>query len=142
MSERVITAEVATAGPDVLIVEDNPDVRSALDTLVTDAGFVSMTAVNGVQALRFAALWPPRLVLLDIHMPVMDGREFLDRRCRDAALSCIPVIVLSSEPMDPVILDRVQHWLPKPDDPDRILAAIGAVLGDARSPGGPASALG
>jgi two-component system, chemotaxis family, chemotaxis protein CheY len=120
--------ELPTASPDVLIVDDDPDVRHALELLVADAGLIAISAVDGAQAVRFTWLWRPRLMLLDLHMPVMDGWELLEKRRCDTALSRTPVVIISSEAVDPALLDQVQGWVPKPIDHHQLERTIAEVL--------------
>ena len=65
----------------VLIVDDDTRSREALANLLLTQGYRSSQAENGVQALERieAAVSPPELILLDLDMPVMNGREFLSR---------------------------------------------------------------
>ena len=67
--------------PTVLIVDDDTASREALAHLLRTQGYRSSQAENGLQALEQleAAISPPDLILLDLDMPVMNGREFLSR---------------------------------------------------------------
>ena len=60
----------------VLVIDDEPDVRMLVETVLRDAGQIAMGAENGEEALALAAREPPDLILLDKLMPVMDGTEF------------------------------------------------------------------
>jgi CheY-like chemotaxis protein len=82
--------------PCVLIVEDDPDVRDALRDIVRRLGCEPVVARHGLEALRYlrGATAMPRMILLDLMMPVMDGREFLRRR--DDRSREVPVVVLTS----------------------------------------------
>ena len=67
-------AEVTLRPPiDVLIAEDDLSVREALRYLLEREGYTCAVAENGRQALEIAQESPPRLVLLDLMMPVLDG---------------------------------------------------------------------
>jgi two-component system, OmpR family, response regulator CpxR len=90
-------AEPSQARHPVLIVEDDEQTRDAMREILEDEGYVITCAVNGEEALKVLAEQPrPRLILLDLMMPVMNGWELL-RALRDsAALAGIPVVVLSS----------------------------------------------
>jgi CheY-like chemotaxis protein len=81
---------------DVLIVEDDPDVRDVLCEVLRDEGYGVVGAANGLEALqRLRSGAPPCLILLDLMMPVMNGWEFRAEQQRDAALREIPVVILS-----------------------------------------------
>lgn len=94
--EGSVGAPLAT-GP-VLVVDDDADIREALADLLTDRGFVVITANNGADALQLLRTLdgPPSLILLDIMMPVMNGYEFLDQQLGDPALASIPVAIITA----------------------------------------------
>ena len=60
----------------VLVIDDEPDVRMLVETVLRDGGQIAMSAENGEEALALAAREPPDLILLDKLMPVMDGTAF------------------------------------------------------------------
>src|ERR1700733_7926084 len=60
-----------------MVVDDDESAREALSELLEREGYQVVQAKDGLQALRQLALSRPRLVMLDLNMPVMDGREFL-----------------------------------------------------------------
>ena len=59
----------------VLIVEDNPDMRDLLGVLIGHMGHVAVLASQGQEALQIATAEEPELIIMDIMMPGMDGRE-------------------------------------------------------------------
>jgi CheY-like chemotaxis protein len=83
---------------DILLVDDDRDIRDTIEQILTDEGFSVSTAVDGEDALtRLAGRGGlPRLILLDLMMPVMDGREFLARVQGDSRLAEIPIVIISS----------------------------------------------
>jgi CheY-like chemotaxis protein len=112
--------------PVVLIAEDNADIREALGYIVERAGYEVAQVANGAEALEFLHREaPPIVVLLDLMMPVLDGWSVLAERNREAALSTIPVIVLSAQRG---IADKVAaahaSYLEKPIMPDRLIEEI------------------
>ena len=82
----------------VLIVEDDTDTRRALAEVLEDGNYRLLTAENGKVALDELRAAPraPCVILLDVMMPVMDGREFRLEQEKDPALREIPVVVLSA----------------------------------------------
>jgi CheY-like chemotaxis protein len=81
----------------VLIVEDDEPVRDAMRDILAGEGYDITCADNGEEALRVLAQDPrPRLILLDLLMPVMNGWELLRALRASATLAGIPVVVLSS----------------------------------------------
>ncbi|MGI3899883.1 MAG: response regulator, partial [Janthinobacterium lividum] len=83
-------------GGDVLVVDDDADVRHRLRTVLEKNGWTVQEAGNGLEALERVAHAPPHLILLDLTMPVMDGFAFLHRLREMPAHADIPVIVLSA----------------------------------------------
>jgi CheY-like chemotaxis protein len=81
----------------VLVVEDDYGIRSSLQEALESENYRVVTAANGVEGLSRIREEPvPCLVLLDMMMPVMNGREFLDAVLADKDLSPIPVLVVSA----------------------------------------------
>jgi two-component system response regulator MprA len=82
----------------VLVVEDDSDIREALVEVLEDGHYRAIRASNGEVALAKLRDTAPVscVILLDVMMPVMDGREFLARQQKDDALRQIPVVVLSA----------------------------------------------
>jgi CheY-like chemotaxis protein len=127
-SHRAVTIELPVGLPDVLVVDDDPDIRAAVEDLLASAGFTVRTASEGAQGFQLAQRWPPRVVILDIQMPVLDGLQFLARRSEDAAVAAIPVVVVSSEPVDPSFRQSVSAWLPKPVDAAVLLTLVSRLV--------------
>ena len=84
----------------LLIVDDEPQVRKLLETLLQHVGYQTLSASSGEEALQLVAQQPPDLILLDIMMPGMDGYEVASHLKGDEATASIPIIMLSalSEP--------------------------------------------
>ena len=81
----------------VLIADDNADVREALSVFVACIGKEPLGAADGAEALVVARREHPRLIVLDLMMPNMDGWAFGRALQHDPALSSIPFIVLSAQ---------------------------------------------
>jgi two-component system response regulator RpaA len=84
-------------GPKVLVIEDDDDIRDISATSLRDAGFDVEAAENGEQALALCARREPDVIVLDLLMPVMDGRAFL-RAYRQRASAAVPIVVVSAVP--------------------------------------------
>ena len=83
-------------GGNILVVEDDIDIRVFLTECLTLLGYTVRTAVHGRDALDILAEWRPDLVMLDILMPVMSGLAFLRTRQADPVLREIPVLVMTA----------------------------------------------
>lgn len=88
-----------TAPPTIMVVEDDADVLDVIALTLEDHGYSVLVAANGRQALDKlrAAEHRPALILLDLMMPVMDGRQFREAQRRDPALADVPVVLLSAD---------------------------------------------
>jgi len=105
----------------VLIVEDEVTTRDALIELLEKDGREIVTAGDGQEAMeRLAKVPRPRLILLDLMMPRMDGWEFLRRQSADPLIANIPTIVLSGSKLPA----GAKHQLAKPVDVDRLRALV------------------
>ena len=112
----------------ILVVDDELYVREALSDLLTAEGYSVLQAANGQEALDLLGHGPrlPRVILMDLLMPVMGGGEFLKRRAADWLLRLIPVIVISGHNRLPEFLNGIDVYMRKPVDPTRLLAIIRA----------------
>ncbi len=110
----------------VLVVEDNPDLRTLLTDALTDAGFEIRTVANGEEALASVETFRPQAIVLDLMMPVMDGPTFLLHRRSVPALQAIPVLVLTAHPGHRRVLDglNVTVVLRKPYDLNELIDAV------------------
>jgi DNA-binding response OmpR family regulator len=85
----------------VLIVEDDPDVREMLAALLVTEGFYAVAAEDGLEALhllravRHRAPQIPCLILLDLMMPRLSGNEFRRAQLGDPTVAAVPVAVMS-----------------------------------------------
>lgn len=83
--------------PTLLIVDDDRDIREVLGEMLSDEGFVIEAAWNGAEALkRLHEGFRPNLIILDLMMPVMDGRTFREHLKLSPDLASIPVIGVSA----------------------------------------------
>ena len=82
----------------VMVVEDDESVRELVMEILGGGGFTAVGVGNGEEALRHLrqAQRHPALILLDLMMPVMDGRRFRIEQLKDPSLARIPVVVMSA----------------------------------------------
>lgn len=103
---------------DVLVVDDDADIRRSMVSALKAEGYRAISASNGVQALELLRVLatPPAVILLDLMMPVMDGWEFRTEQQRDPLLSTIPVVVFSAHDNLPEEASRIaaSGYLTKP----------------------------
>lgn len=122
----------ASSGP-LLIVEDDADIREALQGYLELQGYTVRAASNGKEALEHLETPPrPALILLDMALPVMDGHRVLTTRKASEALAEVPVIILSAgmaamNPRDRAVYAAnydVAAFLKKPVEPRQLLEAV------------------
>jgi signal transduction histidine kinase len=116
----------------ILVVDDTASYARALSRLLQRHGYAVHTAGDGESALRLVRSDPPDLILLDLHMPGMDGYETCRRLKTDAESSAIPVIFISGEGRVP---NKVQafasggvDFIAKPHEDEEVLARISTHL--------------
>lgn len=91
------TACTTHAGHRILVVDDNRSLREALVTLLEGRGFGARGVANGREALQtLRGGFDACLILLDMTMPIMDGRKFRAAQQQDPALADIPVVVMAA----------------------------------------------
>jgi len=108
----------------VLVVDDHSELRTCLERLLERVGYRVLLAENGADGLDQLRRERVDAVVLDIDMPVMNGREFLAARAAEPALARVPVVVYSADPQPPRLPDGVSEWIWKGSDSPELLAAI------------------
>jgi CheY-like chemotaxis protein len=114
--------------PNVLIVEDDEDMRTIVTQLLEFHGWLSHGAADGVEALAALVRFRPSLILLDLAMPRMDGVEFRrrQRELADRRLASTPIVVVSAvhDALSYRTSLQAADVLVKPFDPDQLLSAV------------------
>ncbi len=111
--------------PKVLLVEDNADVRRLYAIGLNQRGFEVKLAANGAEAVDRVATERPDYILLDWMMPLMDGREVVERLDQDQSDNDIEIIVISGQPAPTELPARIRSWLTKPLTVDELVSEIG-----------------
>lgn len=114
----------------ILIVDDDPTIRSVLEALLEDEGFTPVTAANGQEAVMIVRDDPPALVLMDLMMPVMNGVEAARTLKSEPQTASVPIIAMSAgfilrESIDDLLADSI---ISKPFDLDALIANIRSTL--------------
>jgi DNA-binding response OmpR family regulator len=112
----------------LLVVEDDVDVRDALEQVLTEEGYDVVTARDGIVALQLLEESPSGfcVVILDVLMPRADGRQFLDKA--RSALGGTPVLLFTAGELSPELLSDpcVVGVIPKPVDVAFLLKKVAA----------------
>ncbi len=126
----------------ILVVDDEPDMRIFVSTVVETEGYEALTAENGHQALKLAQSESPALVILDVMMPKIDDgiRTYQNFRA-DEALNQIPIIMLSAvarktffhtirmlNPPQERSLAQPEAYMEKPPDANDLIRLIDEIL--------------
>ncbi|MDH3190120.1 MAG: response regulator [Acidimicrobiia bacterium] len=116
----------------VLVADDDPDILAVVKVNFELEGFDVVTAVDGEDALQKATAEPPKVIVLDIMMPRMDGLTALHRLRGQAATANVPIILLTARGLPE---DRVRglelgadDYITKPFDINELIARVGAVI--------------
>jgi DNA-binding response OmpR family regulator len=116
----------------ILICDDDPLLIELMSFRLKAKGFDVITAMDGEEALSKAASEQPSLVVLDAMMPRLDGFEVLSRMKSDAAVSHIPVIMLTARKGEKDIVSALERgaddYLVKPFIPEELLARLSKLL--------------
>jgi len=113
----------------ILIVDDEPQIRKMLKITLEDEGYKTEESENGAQAVRMGGSIKPNLIILDLGLPDMDGKEVIDSI---RSWSQTPIIVCSVRDGDKEIVDALgrgaDDYVTKPFNPDVLIARIEANL--------------
>jgi len=124
----------------VLVVEDDHDARVSIRQLLEDEGYTVQSAAEGASAISWLHVTPilPKVMILDLWMPIMDGWEVVERVRADQQLRDLPVIVVTadkrSQPPDS------SHLIRKPFKAVALLQLV-AQLGEGLPPPSPVQTL-
>ncbi len=116
----------------VLVVDDSASMRQVVAGTLESAGFTTMQAVDGVDALAKLDQQRVNLIISDVNMPNMDGISLLREVKKRADTKFTPVIMLTTE----TVADKKEEgrqagakaWIVKPFQPDQIVAAVHKLL--------------
>ena len=127
-----------------MVVDDERDVVTLIQFLLEKDGHTVSTAHNGAEALKALGIEPeapaevkPDLIVLDVMMPIVDGKAVAGRIATVDALSNVPVIVLSAKGQIQEDFRKLKlkiHFLEKPFDPKKLRHMIATLLKNGDSP--------
>jgi DNA-binding response OmpR family regulator len=122
--------------PDVLVIEDESDIRQLVVHHLEREGFRCRQAATGSEGLRAARASVPDLIVLDLMLPEVDGLEVCRRLRGEAATASVPIIMLTAKSDE---VDRIvglelgaDDYVAKPFSPKELVARVRAVLRRAR----------
>ena len=120
------------AGEVVLVVEDNEKNRKLVRDVLTFKGYTVVEAESGEDGVRLARERRPRLILMDIQLPGIDGIEALRQIRADATTSAIPVLAVTASAMDrdrqKIMAAGFDGYQSKPLNVKEFVAAVAEIL--------------
>ncbi len=124
---------VVPAGkPLILIADDRPGSRELLRAVLERSGYQVIEAEDGEQALAQARSHNPRLILLDLQMPGLDGYQVLQQLQADPALRNVPVLALTASAMrgdrEKILAAGFTDYLAKPAGPELLRETVARLL--------------
>ncbi|NJP04526.1 MAG: PAS domain S-box protein [Chloroflexaceae bacterium] len=134
LSDRFVIG-VQPEQPDyrILVVEDKPDNRKLLVTILSNAGLSVQGVANGQEAVEAWETWQPHVIFMDLRMPVMDGYEAIRRikshsRGKQTIIVALTASVFEEDRIG-VMLTGCDHFMRKPFRPEDIFDVLTRYLG-------------
>jgi DNA-binding response OmpR family regulator len=123
----------------ILVVDDDPDVRQAMQVRLNANGYDTFFAVDALSGITEAHKRHPDLILLDLGLPAGDGFVVMDRLKTHTSLAAIPIIVVSARDARAnsgrAVKAGAKAFLQKPVDNAELLGVIRLALGEPAQPG-------
>src|ERR1051325_5986430 len=108
----------------VLVVEDDPTLRRVIEMVLEARGYKVAQARHGAAALEQMAVSIPGIVIADLKMPVMGGRELIEQMRLDPRLQAVPVVLLTGNPDGALSVLGTGAIVVKPFDPGTLASTI------------------
>jgi two-component system chemotaxis response regulator CheY len=122
---------MTTTSP-VLVVDDSPSMRQAIDFVLSRGGFSVTEAADGNEALQYARNQRFSLIITDINMPGMDGFTLIRELRKQPDYKGVPILALtteiSRESKDEGRDAGATGWITKPFEPDKLLEILNKVM--------------
>jgi DNA-binding response OmpR family regulator len=114
----------------ILVVDDNPFIAGLLEDLLTNVpGYHVLTIDDGEAAHDLIVAKPPDLIILDVHIPRMNGFALYDELRRNSATATVPILLMSAAMPHPELARRgILDYIRKPFDVEDLLARIHTML--------------
>lgn len=117
--------------PKVLICDDDASVREVVKTMLESAGYHVWTASNAIEVLSLASEIRPDVIVLDLLMPGVGGREAAANLKRNPETADIPIVILSVLSPGDTEVQEASSWVDKPIEGDSLLVALRqTIIGD------------
>jgi two-component system, sensor histidine kinase and response regulator len=115
----------------ILIVDDAPEILSITESILSSAGYQTISYTNGLVALQIMELMPPDLIILDVNMPSINGYEMTKRIRSNSAWDDTPIVLCTA--LDPAqaavgLECGANDLLPKPFAMEELLGKVSLLL--------------
>ncbi|MEL6900249.1 MAG: response regulator [Cyanobacteria bacterium J06606_4] len=131
-TEGTQAERVSLEGSQILVVDDNPDLRAYVSSVLQRQGYQVRTAEQGAAGLEMANSYGPDLIITDLMMPGVNGLEMIERIRKDAALQGTPIILLTAKVDNETRLEGMEQgadaYLSKPFNDRELLAEVRNLL--------------
>jgi DNA-binding response OmpR family regulator len=121
----------------ILVVEDDTNIEQLVTFKLKNSGYQVHIAHNGVEALEFLEKNSVDLIVTDVMMPVMGGKELVIELKKNPATKGIPVIMLTSRTLEKEIVEGfalgIEDYIKKPFSPQELIVRIKTVLARKKS---------
>ncbi len=125
---------MSSDAPSILVVEDDPAIRGTLVECLAYEGYSVAEAGNGAEGLQYLERAPaPKLMMVDLIMPVMNGEEFLERVKERPAFAVIPTVLMTAATPAPGEVYEADERISKPFDLSTLLGVVSRYCGPPRS---------
>lgn len=132
IEQDAIDGVVSSTPAQVLIVDDNPDVRTYVSGILREQGYHVVTARNGAEGLKAAQAQPPQLIVTDLMMPQVSGLDMIRLIRQNKTLQGIPIILLTAKANEDTRIEGVEQgadaYLSKPFNDRELLAEVRNLL--------------
>ncbi|MEL7333104.1 MAG: response regulator [Cyanobacteria bacterium J06560_2] len=119
-------------GSQILVVDDNPDLRAYVSSVLQRQGYQVRTAEQGAAGLEVATTYGPDLIITDLMMPGVNGLEMIERIRKDSELQGTPIILLTAKVDNETRLEGMEQgadaYLSKPFNDRELLAEVRNLL--------------
>jgi DNA-binding response OmpR family regulator len=116
----------------ILVAEDDKSIQSLISYKLKNTGFEVFTVSNGAEALEFLAKNTVDLILIDLMMPVMSGKEALVAIKKNEATRDIPIVILTAKTLENEVIEGLSlgadDYIKKPFSPSELVARVRNVL--------------
>ncbi|MBD2353515.1 response regulator [Tolypothrix sp. FACHB-123] len=122
----------AKTGHSILVVDDNPDLRTYVSEIIRSNGYQVHTARNGAEGLQIAQKVSPSLIITDLMMPLVTGLEMIRMIRNEEKLKGTPIILLTAKVDEETRIEGTEHgadaYLAKPFNDRELLAEVRNLL--------------